>query len=114
MSEPNIASYDWVLAFVSECTGQCEAEADDAYCDCDGGLLHAAPADVLPQFNDWDGDSIESPAACGTGYLLTIPGVGSRLCLPRCAECCRLTGLPEGIGSPKNDDACRQLLEMDA
>lgn len=112
MTAPNIAAYDWVLAFVSECTGACESDSSTADCDCDGGVLHAVPPDVLPQFDDWDGDPVESPAACGAGRRLTIPGVGSRLCLPRCATCCGLTGLPEGVGSPKNDDACRVLLGM--
>lgn len=102
---PNIAAYDWVL----DCTSVCKT--DD--CDCDGGVLHAAPSDVLPQFDDWDGDPVDSPAACGVGSRLTIPGVGSRMCLPRCVECCALTGLPTGVGSPKNDAACRVILGME-
>lgn len=49
--------------------------------------------------------------ACGrTASLVMIPGLGARLAAPRCAGCCRATGLPYGTGSPKNDDACRRLL----
>lgn len=53
--------------------------------------------------------------ACGrTAAALFIPGIGSRLSLPRCTGCCRATGMKPGIGSPKNDDACRAVLGLPA
>jgi hypothetical protein len=53
--------------------------------------------------------------ACGrTAAVACIPGVSFRLGLPRCAGCCRATGMPAGAGSPKNDDACRVILGLPA
>lgn len=56
--------------------------------------------------------------ACGqTAPQVHIPGVFSRGGfgggLPRCVRCCKVTGLPEGNGSPKNDDECRRILGME-
>jgi len=56
--------------------------------------------------------------SCGqTVTQVNIPGVFSRGGfgggLPRCKRCCKATGLPEGNGSPKNDDECRRILGMD-
>jgi hypothetical protein len=51
--------------------------------------------------------------ACGrVGAYASIPGLLSRMGKPRCQGCCRATGLPEGVGSPKNDDECRALLGL--
>lgn len=53
--------------------------------------------------------------ACGrTVRYVSIPGFMSRLSKPRCKVCCRRLGFPQGKGSPKNDDACRELLGMGA
>lgn len=41
-------------------------------------------------------------ALCGRKGYLTMPGIGSRMGLPRCAHCCRLTGVPRGDGAPFN------------
>lgn len=30
---------------------------------------------------------------------------------PRCKRCCKLTGTPQGFGSPKNDEALRPPVE---
>lgn len=43
-----------------------------------------------------------------------IPGIFTRISAPRCARCCAETDLPPGIGSPKNDDACRRILGLEA
>jgi hypothetical protein len=49
--------------------------------------------------------------ACGrTAASLHIPGMFSRMGAPRCSGCCRSTGLPVGIGSPKNSGECRKIL----
>lgn len=42
----------------------------------------------------------------------SIPGILSRMEMIRCPACCKATGLPEGQGSPKNDTACRKLLNL--
>lgn len=41
-----------------------------------------------------------------------IPGVLSRMSVPRCARCCTATGMPRGLGSPRNDPACQALLGL--
>jgi hypothetical protein len=51
--------------------------------------------------------------ACGrTAAGVWIPGMFTRMGAQRCGGCCRATGLPEGKGSPKNDDACRVLVGL--
>lgn len=51
--------------------------------------------------------------ACGRRFALAvIPGLVTRMAAMRCKGCCRATGLPEGKGSPKNDDACRPLVGL--
>lgn len=51
--------------------------------------------------------------ACGRWVnWIGIPGVLSRMGVERCRACCRATGLPEGTGSPKNDQACRAILGL--
>jgi hypothetical protein len=118
----NIAEYDWVQAVITDCTGRCEACTCtpingivegcecDTYCDCIDEELHA-PADAA-EFDDWDGDPVEGKTACGIGERLVIPGIGSRMGCQRCEKCCEDTGLPSGVGSPKNDQACRDVLGM--
>lgn len=50
---------------------------------------------------------------CGSRRTVLIPGVLRRMSTPRCKRCCKLTGLPEGNGSPVNDGECRRLLGLD-
>jgi hypothetical protein len=64
----------------------------------------------------WDDPHYEArddhgQTVCGYRGPLYIPGMGSRFGVPRCRTCCRITGMPPGKGSPKNDDACRPLVE---
>lgn len=80
--------------------------------------LHALPCGpwTLAQAEDiaWQW-MISGPVrlACGrTAALVCIPGLFTRLGAPRCRGCCRATGLPPGLGSPKNDDACRAVLGL--
>ena len=54
----------------------------------------------------WDGVT-----ACGLAGAWHVPGVLARLGDPRCPACCAAAGYPEGAGSPKNDPACRPLVE---
>jgi hypothetical protein len=73
-----------------------------------GSVLHQA--DVR-----WDEDSGavggEGRSACGLHAEFWIPGIFSRMAVPRCKRCCLKIGMPQGIGSPKNDDTCRPLIE---
>lgn len=51
--------------------------------------------------------------ACGrVAKQLHIPGMGTRMSMERCRGCCRALGYPWGVGSPKNDPACRVLLGL--
>jgi hypothetical protein len=70
-------------------------------------VLHAADVTYDPGF-DVGGDGI---TACGRRLRLWIPGLFSRMGLPRCIRCCDARGYPRGSGSPKNDNACRPLVE---
>lgn len=42
---------------------------------------------------------------CGRRGFLTMPGILSRMGAPRCADCCRILGIPTGDGAPFNQDA---------
>ena len=105
----NIAEYDWCWLFIGPCSKRCETDDD---CDCIDEFLHAPDPALVTAFDDWDGDSIDLITACGRSGLMTIPGTGSRMSDPRCPQCCEATNLPPGIGSPKNDLDCRQILGM--
>jgi hypothetical protein len=49
---------------------------------------------------------------CGfTGTDARIPGFFERQAVQRCKRCCDLLGYPQGIGSPKNDNATRPLVQ---
>ena len=69
-------------------------------------LHHAAEFDLAD--GETSGDGVTS---CGRKTFLMIPGIFSRMGLPRCKRCCAALGYPQGTGSPKNDDACRPLVE---
>jgi hypothetical protein len=59
---------------------------------------------------------VEGPLRLACGRLaasVSIPGPFTRMGADRCIGCCRATGLPQGVGSPKNDPACRQILGLD-
>ena len=72
------------------------------------GRLHAPLVWEDPEYHAMvpDGRTV-----CGVSGELHIPGFFSRLGLPRCQRCCAMTGMPPGRGSPKNDDACRPLVQ---
>lgn len=55
---------------------------------------------------------VSATATCGRRlYWLSVPGLLSRMGAKRCARCCDRLGYPRGVGSPKNDDDCRPLVE---
>lgn len=80
------------------------------WCETPGGsMLHA--------MRSFEGEDDYVPVggpgvtACGIRGRLSIPGLFSRMDAKRCSRCCLALGYPSGIGSPKNDDACRPLVE---
>ena len=48
---------------------------------------------------------------CGIETELSVPGIFTRMTAQRCRRCCAATGMPQGAGSPKNDDTCREVLD---
>jgi hypothetical protein len=65
-------------------------------------LLHRVSSIV------WDDEAFlvsgEGETLCGQIGILAMPGIFSRIGRPRCPECCRLTGVPEGDGAPYNSE----------
>ena len=59
--------------------------------------------------DDWYGVGFTE---CGLGGDLHIPGLFSRMSVPRCIRCCERTGMPQGDQSPKNIDECRPIAEL--
>jgi hypothetical protein len=62
---------------------------------------------------DW---VVTTPVRLACGQLarsVMIPGMFSRMGLPRCRECCRALGYAEGPGSPKNASGLRKRLGLD-
>lgn len=86
-------------------------------------FLHAVPEGSWTEGHrddmrwDW---YVSTPTVLACGRVareLCIPGLFSRSRLdglPRCSGCCRATGMPPGLGSPKNDDRCREFLGLPA
>lgn len=71
---------------------------------------------VLPSWNvlhrvasiEWTGDDEDDmrhgqgTTVCGRKGWLSMPGMLSRMSLPRCAHCCHIAGVPRGDGAPAN------------
>ena len=76
----------------------------------DGMRLHHLATIVNPVTADadWRADGVST---CGLRKWWMIPGIFSRMGMPRCANCCARLGWPRGAGSPKNDEALRPLVE---
>lgn len=55
---------------------------------------------------EWEDDDCkvhgQGVTVCGRKGWLRVPGLFSRIGLPRCKDCCRLVGIPEGDGIPLN------------
>lgn len=67
--------------------------------------LHRVAVAEWENVADYSGSYIEATGTtlCGKSGALRVPGILSRMGLPRCKECCRLLGLPNGDGAPFND-----------
>jgi hypothetical protein len=92
--------------------------ANDWLTDTAGPLLHAPPAAwTAEQRDDMDADwSVQHPVTFACGQQAAgawIPGLLSRLGAERCPGCCDTLGYPQGTGSPKNNETCRQLLGLE-
>jgi hypothetical protein len=73
-----------------------------------GRKLHAVKT---IDHEDDDGCWARGTSVCGRVQTFWVPGLLTRMGAQRCQMCCRRTGMPQGVGSPKNDDACRPLVE---
>jgi len=65
--------------------------------------LHRVSDDIVWE----DGEDMRQGSGttlCGRQGFLSMPGIFSRMGLPRCAHCCRLAGIPRGDGAPFNQD----------
>lgn len=66
-------------------------------------LLHHA-ATLSDPYAYLDGETSAGTTTCGMAVALSIPGMFTRMGATRCDHCCAATGVPEGVGSPKNDE----------
>lgn len=89
-----LAEWDWVVTFRSL------------------RLHHVAEADWDDLDREWGGPALLS---CGRrSEWVMIPGIFSRMGGTRCQRCCTVVGYPQGVGSPKNDEACRHRADARA
>lgn len=104
---PTLADLDWVV------TG-----FDD---DPIGDTLHhiTLTGEQAHDLDDHGSLGVEYPIGpllldCGllVGQVF-IPGAFTRMGAPRCPDCCKITDMPPGQGSPKNDPECRKILELE-
>lgn len=87
------------------------AEWDWLYSGTKWLTLHHVPLTEDQAAQLWDGlDNLV--ATCGRVLSSPrIPGWISRMSKNRCQRCCDRIGYPRGVGSPKNDEACRELVK---
>lgn len=71
-------------------------------------VLHAIPADGfdIDRMREAIDENEPLPArsACGLRRKWWMPGVFSRLGRRRCTACCHALGIPDGNGTPANDN----------
>lgn len=48
-----------------------------------------------------------STSLCGHTGVWLAPPMAARMCMPRCAKCCKALGIPDGDGTPFNDKELR-------
>ncbi len=62
---------------------------------------------VIEARDEPDSDTwIDGVTCCGQRGYLIMPGLFSRMGLPRCAHCCRAAGVDRGGGIPGNGGEC--------
>ena len=74
---------------------------------CDGkwDVLHRVQSisEILwPEEYGGEPTHVIGETCCGIKGRLSMPGLLSRLAMPRCPECCRIAGVMEGNGMPGN------------
>ncbi len=85
------------------------AELDWVVAPTGRGVLHHI-AESEPDEDEWRFDNVVT--SCDRKMTAAyIPGLFTRMGAKRCDRCCDRVGYPRGIGSPKNDDACRPLMK---
>ena len=83
----------------------------DWVCKSGGTVIHhLASADDAREFDEECHGGGTTSCGIRSDYW-TIPGMFTRMGSKRCSRCCDKLGYPRGIGSPKNDKACRSLVE---
>jgi hypothetical protein len=56
----------------------------------------------LWEYLEEDGAARAHRTVCGRLVFIRLPGIFSRMGLPRCAYCCDKVGVPRGFGAPAN------------
>lgn len=73
--------------------------------------LHYVPDDAVRAAYHESGEDQPGVAICGLHARWSIPGVFSRMGLPRCAFCCTRLGIPRGDGTPVNEAWAKRKAE---
>jgi hypothetical protein len=68
-------------------------------------VLHRVSEATWKNVDDYGGSYVEGTGTmvCGASGKLYMPGLLSRMGLPRCKKCCKALGIPPGDGAPYND-----------
>jgi hypothetical protein len=80
-----------------------------------GGVLHHATFDAEAEAEMEDYANAMGLLDCQPNRGLvhvSIPGFLSRMSMKRCLRCCDRNGYPYGLGSPKNDNRIRVILDI--
>lgn len=64
------------------------------------GALHRVSSIAWDDGLEWISGT--GTTVCGRRGRLSMPGLFSRMGLPRCAQCCAAVGIPPGEGAPFN------------
>ena len=77
------------------------------------GRLHYIPGVTHETWRTWWDDypneGHERTAICGRTFVVTLPGIFSRMGLDRCAHCCDRLGITRGHGACPNDDTATAI-----
>lgn len=68
-----------------------------------GVMLHRVRKIIVSPkaWREWP--TSDGVTVCGKDDVVSMPGFMSRLAAKRCPKCCKLLGIPNGIGAPYND-----------
>lgn len=70
-------------------------------------VLHRVSSAKWRDVDEYGGSYVvgRGTMVCGASGEIFMPGILSRMGLPRCKKCCAALGIPGGNGSPFNDKA---------